>query len=221
MRLNKNLKPYLAEFFGTFALVLVGTGAIVLDQHTAGGVGHLGISVAFGGVVTAMILLFGKWSGAHINPAVSLGFALNGEMTGTQTIGYVGSQILGAVLASTLLWIVFPANEFLGATLPTAGILKSFLLELWMTFLLMYVILAVSKSQPNISRFTAYAVGAVVGIEAYFGGPFTGASMNPARSIGPAFISGHIEGLWIYIVSTIIGALLALWAWKLSSKSKP
>ncbi|MEZ4721151.1 MAG: aquaporin [Flavobacteriales bacterium] len=199
------MKKYLAEMFGTFALVLVGTGAIIVDDYSGGAVSHLGVSVAFGLIVTAMIYTFGKLSGAHINPAVSIGFLLNKKLNGRDSVGYVTFQLIGAICASLILKLLF-VHDRLGATIPSGTALESFVLELIMTFGLMLSILIVSKYLPAL---TAIAVGAVVGLEAYFGGPTSGASMNPARSIGPALISGNWQHQWIYVVAPIVGAVLA------------
>jgi len=198
------MKKYLAEFTGTFFLVLIGTGAIVIDQHSNGAVTHLGISAAFGLIVLAMIFVFGKTSGAHLNPAVSLAFVINKTFNLKELIPYLLSQFSGALIASFVLKISFPANEFLGTTLPAGSVMQSFFLEVVLTFILMMVILRTSGT------FGIIAIGLTVGLEAYFAGPFCGASMNPARSIGPALISGHTEHLWLYIIAPTLGALAAV-----------
>jgi aquaporin NIP len=198
------MKKFLAEVIGTFALVLVGTGAIVVDQHTNGAVTHLGISIAFGLIVTLMIYAFGKVSGAHMNPAVTLAFAVNKNFRWRDVSPYVLAQIIGALLASFSLKLFFPRNELLGTTLPSGSAIQSFFLELLLTFILMLVIFI------SPSKLAAITIGLTVGLEAYFAGPICGASMNPARSIGPALISGHCEFLWLYIFAPIIGAVLAV-----------
>lgn len=198
------MKKFLAELVGTFALVLVGTGAIVVDQHTNGAVTHLGISIAFGLIVTLMIYAFGKISGAHMNPAVTLAFAVNKNFRWRDVSPYVLAQIIGALLASFSLKLFFPTNELLGTTLPSGSAMQSFFLELLLTFILMLVIFI------SPSKFAAITIGLTVGLEAYFAGPICGASMNPVRSIGPALISGHCEFLWLYIFAPIIGAVLAV-----------
>lgn len=206
------MKKYLAEAVGTFFLVLFGTGAIVFNEHTNGAVTHLGISATFGLIVLAMIFVFGKISGAHLNPAVSLAFAANKNFRWRETTPYITAQISGALLASLVLKLAFPANELLGTTLPAGSAMQSFFLELALTFILMMVILRISGTIGII------AVGLTVGLEAYFAGPICGASMNPARSIGPAVISGHCEFLWLYIFAPIIGAMLAVFVNKLIPK---
>jgi aquaporin NIP len=208
----ENVKKLFAEFSGTFVLVLLGTGAIIVNEEYPESVTHLGVSVTFGVAVTAMILLFGHVSGAHINPAVTLGFWITKHVKKTMATAYLIAQIFGALSASILLSVIFPSNQELGATLPKAGIWQSALIEFVMTFMLMLVILLFSQNS-RVKKFTAWAVGATVGLEAYFGGPFTGASMNPARSIGPALISGEIEAIWIYIFCTTAGAVLASVVW--------
>lgn len=197
------MKKFLAEVIGTFTLVLVGTGAIVVDQHTNGAVTHLGISISFGLIVTLMIYAFGKVSGAHMNPAVTLAFAVNKNFRWRDVSPYVLAQIIGALLASFSLKLIFPTNELLGTTLPSGSAMQSFFLELLLTFILMLVIFI------SPSKLAAITIGLTVGLEAYFAGPICGASMNPARSIGPALISGHCEFLWLYIFAPSIGATLA------------
>lgn len=206
------MKKYLAEATGTFFLVLFGTGAIVLNQHTNGAVTHLGISATFGLIVLLMIFVFGKISGAHLNPAVTLAFASNKSFEWKQVAPYVVSQLAGALTASLVLKLSFPENDLLGATLPAGSTIQSFFLELLLTFILMMVILRTSGT------FGVIAIGLTVGLEAYFAGPICGASMNPARSIGPALVSGHCEFLWLYILAPVIGAVLAVFINKLMSK---
>lgn len=206
------MKKFLAELIGTFVLVLVGTGAIVVNQHTNGAITHLGISIAFGLIVTLMIYAFGKVSGAHMNPAVTIAFAVNKNFRWKDVSPYVLAQIIGALLASFVLKLFFPANELLGATLPSGSATQSFFLELLLTFILMLVIFI------SPSKLAAITIGLTVGLEAYFAGPICGASMNPARSIGPALISGHYEFLWLYIFAPIIGATLAVFVNKFKRK---
>ena len=203
------MKKYLAEITGTFALVLVGTGAIVLNSHTNGAITHLGISVAFGLIVTAMILILGKISGAHINPAISIAFAINKSFNWKEVPPYLLSQISGALIASLLLKFLFPENELLGTTLPVGSAMQSFWLEFFLTFTLMFVILI------SPAKIAAVTIGLTVGLEAYFAGPICGASMNPARSLAPAIVSGHMEHLWIYLLAPVTGAVIAVFANKL------
>jgi aquaporin Z len=200
----------IAEIIGTFALVFCGTGAIVIDKETGGSVSHAGVAVTFGLIVMAMIYGLGEVSGAHLNPAVSIAFSLAGRLP-LHILGlYVPSQIIGALLASGLLHLLFPANVLLGATIPAGSALQSFVLELILSFILMLVIMGVSTGSKEQGLFAGIAVGAVILLEAMFAGPICGASMNPARSLAPAIVSGHIENLWVYLTAPVAGAMLAI-----------
>lgn len=208
------MKKYLTEFLGTYALVFAGTGAIIIDQQTHGGVTHAGIAVTFGLVIMSMIYAFGDISGAHLNPAVSIAFTLAGKFPFRQLLPYIISQLTGALAASFTLKFLFPASQYLGATLPAGSDMQSFILEFILTFFLMLVIISVAKGSKEQGMFAGLAIGSVVGLEAMFAGPICGASMNPARSLAPAIVSGHIEHLWIYLVATTIGAAAAIPVWK-------
>jgi aquaporin Z len=199
-----------AEFFGTFALVFAGTGAIVINDVTGGTVTHAGIALTFGLVVLAMIYTVGDVSGAHLNPAVTLGFFAAGRCGLTTVPGYIASQLLGATAASLLLRFLFPQNATLGITLPAGSVLQSFVLELVLTFILMWVILSVSTGAKEKGITAGIAVGSVIGLEAMFAGPICGASMNPARSLAPALVSLHLQNLWIYLLAPLLGALIAV-----------
>jgi len=213
------MKKYIAELIGTFALVFCGTGAIVINDVTQGTVTHLGIAITFGLIVTAMIYTFGSVSGAHINPAVTIAFSITDRFTKKDLLPYLIAQLIGAFLASGLLKILFQNHENLGATLPNGSWQQSFILELVLTYFLMLVIIFVSQNK-DVTQFTALAVGATVLLEALFAGPICGASMNPARSIAPAIVSGNTTHLWIYIVATIVGACLAVLTWKLMKEKE-
>jgi len=204
------MRRLLAEGIGTFVLVLVGTGAIVVDSTSGGRIGPIGIALCFGLVVLAMIQTFGEVSGAHLNPAVTIGFVAAKRFPIGSAGPYIVAQCAGALLASGLLRLLFPSHATLGATMPSGSAFQSLALEFAMTWVLMLVILSVSAGSKERGLMAAIAVGAVVGIEALFGGPISGASMNPARSIGPALVSGNIAHLWIYLVAPIAGALLAV-----------
>ena len=208
------MNKYLAECIGTFALVFFGTGAMVIDTVHPN-IGVLGIAIAFGAVVMAMIYSFGDTSGAHINPAVTIGFAFAGRFEKKQVAPYIIAQILGAVAASYILKFLFPDQLLYGNTLPSDGWLQSFILEFILTFILMFVILNVSTGSKEKGITAALAVGGVVAFEATFAGPICGASMNPARSIAPAIFSGDLTHLWLYVVATILGAILAVYSCKL------
>jgi aquaporin NIP len=199
-----------AEFFGTFALVFAGTGAIVINDVTGGTVTHVGIALTFGLVVLAMIYTVGDVSGAHLNPAVTLGF-FAARRCGLITVpGYIVSQLLGATAASLLLRFLFPQNETLGLTLPAGGVRQSFILEAVLTFILMWVILSVSTGAKEKGITAGIAVGSVIGLEAMFAGPICGASMNPARSLAPALVAMRFQNLWIYLLAPVLGALIAV-----------
>ena len=206
------MKQYFSEFLGTFALVFAGTGAIVINQISGGAITHVGIALTFGLIVLAMIYTFGEISGAHLNPAVTIGFCVARRFPTASVLPYIASQCLGALLASVLLRILFPDHHNLGATLPAGSDAQSFILELVLTFLLMLVILNVSTGAKEKGITAGIAVGSVIALEAMFAGPICGASMNPARSLAPALVSLHLEHLWIYLTSTIIGSVLAVFA---------
>jgi len=208
------MRNYIAELIGTFALVFCGTGAIVINQQSAGVVTHVGIAITFGLIVMSMIYSLGNISGAHLNPAVSIAFALAKRFSFKQLAPYIISQLAGALLASLALRFLFPANDLLGATMPSGSEMQSFILELILTFFLMLVIVNVAVGSKEQGMFAGLAIGSVVALEAMFAGPVCGASMNPARSIAPAIISGHIEHLWIYIIAPVAGAALAIPTWK-------
>lgn len=204
------MRRYVAEALGTFALVFCGTGAVVIDQRTHGAVTHVGIAVTFGFIVMAMIYSLGNISGAHLNPAVTIAFAVASRFSWKQVAPYIISQLIGATLASATLRFLFPANELLGATLPAGSDAQSFVLEFILTFLLMFVIINVATGSKEQGMFAGLAIGATVLLEAMFAGPICGASMNPARSFAPALVSGHLEHLWIYLTATTLGATAAI-----------
>lgn len=206
------MKKIFAEFLGTFVLVFAGTGAIVIDDVSHGGVTHVGVALTFGLVVLAMIYAVGDVSGAHLNPAVTSGFWLSGRFPARMLGPYILSQGLGALTASGTLRLLFPENGTLGATLPAGTPLQSFVLEFILTFILMFVILSVSTGAKEKGITAGIAVGAVIGLEALFAGPICGASMNPARSFAPAAVSGHWEHLWIYLAAPTLGAFTAVTA---------
>ena len=200
---------YAAEVLGTFALVFAGCGAIIVNDSYGQALGHVGISLVFGLIVTAMIYAVGNISGAHLNPAVTLGFYFAGRFERRAILPYVGCQVAGALLAAAVLRVMFPEHETLGATLPADVILRAFVFEVILTFLLMCVILNVSTGHMEKGIMAGVAIGGTVALEALIGGPVSGASMNPARSIGPAIVSGHLESLWLYVMAPVVGAYLA------------
>ena len=200
----------LAELIGTYALVLAGTGAIVIDQISGGQITHVGVALTFGLIVLAMIYTVGDVSGAHLNPAVTIGFAVARQFPFRDVTPYVAAQTTGALLASGTLRLLFPASPLLGNTLPAGNSSQSFLLEIILTALLMFVILNVSHGAKEKGLTAGIVVGAVIALEAMFAGPVCGASMNPARSLGPAVVSGRMADVWIYLAAPTLGAIAAV-----------
>jgi len=204
------MKRLVAELFGTFFLVFAGTGAVVVNDVRGGPITHVGIALTFGLVVLALIYAFGEVSGAHFNPAVTLGFTAAGRFPARDIPGYLAAQTTGALAASGFLRILFPAHAALGATLPAGSTMQSFLLEVVLTWFLMLVVLRISTGAKEKGITAGIAVGAVIGLEAMFAGPICGASMNPVRSLAPALVSGNLGSLWIYLTAPVLGALLAV-----------
>ncbi len=198
-----------AELIGTFALVVCGCGAVVVNDATAA-LTHPGVAFVWGLVVLALVYALGDASGAHLNPAVTFGFAVAKRFPWREVLPYTLAQTLGAVAAAIFLKLLFPENTKLGATLPRGDVWQAFALELFLTWFLMLVILGVSSGAKEKGITAGIAVGAVIGLEAMFAGPICGASMNPARSFAPAVVSGHLEHLWAYLVAPPLGALLAV-----------
>ncbi|MBM7651754.1 MIP/aquaporin family protein [Neobacillus cucumis] len=201
-------KKLISEFLGTYFLVFAGTGAVVIDSITKS-LTHVGVALTFGLVVMALIFTFGHLSGAHFNPAVTIGFLIHGDINKKEAIYYIISQLIAGIAASATLLCLFGNVASLGTTLPRGSWEQSFLLEFILTFFLMMVIFGSAVHGKAVKDFAGIAIGSTVGLEAMFAGPICGASMNPARSIGPAIVSGNIQCLWIYIVATILGASLA------------
>jgi aquaporin NIP len=214
------MPKYFSEFIGTFALVFCGTGAIVINEVSGGTVGHLGIAITFGLIVAAMIYAVGEVSGAHFNPAVTLSFSLAGLFPRSEVIPYLTAQLLGAVVASGVLRLLFPEAVTLGETEPAGSVMQTFVLELILTFFLMFVILQVSTGSKEMGTMAGLAIGMVVLLEAAFAGPITGASMNPARSFGPALLTLKFENLWVYFLAPTMGAFLSVGAWWIIRRGK-
>ena len=204
------MRALAGELVGTFVLVFAGTGAIVIDDVSGGAVSHVGVALTFGLVVLAMIYAVGDVSGAHLNPAVTLGFFLARRFEGRRALPYISSQIVGALLASALLRLLFPAHASLGATRPAGPAWQSFVLEVVLTLVLMFVILSVAAGAKEKGLLAGVAVGSVIALEALFAGPVSGASMNPARSLAPALISLRLDGLWVYLAAPPLGAAAAV-----------
>lgn len=200
----------LAEAIGTYALLFAGTGAIVIDGISGGTITHLGVALTWGLVIMVLIYTFGDVSGAHFNPAVSIGFVASGQFPLRELFPYIGAQAAGAVLASLTLRLLFPSAGILGATMPAGSVSQSFIFEILLTSFLMLVILNISQGAKEKGITAGITVGATIGLEALFAGPICGASMNPIRSLAPAIISGHHEHLWVYLSAPILGALIAV-----------
>lgn len=216
-RLQKGIiAAYLAEGLGTFGLVFAGCGAIMIDTLSKGQITHVGVGLVFGLIITVMIYAFGHISGAHFNPAVTLAFVFARHFPVRRLIGYWAAQLLGALLAALCLRLLFGNVASLGTTLPTGngGTWQSFGLEILLTFFLMMVIMAMATDTRAVGQAAALAIGATVGLEALFAGPICGASMNPARSLGPALISWTWTAQWIYIVGPLLGAVAGAYVYR-------
>jgi aquaporin Z len=213
------MRKYVSEAIGTFAIVFCCTGAGIINQEIPGSVTQVGIAMTCGLIVASMIYALGEISGAHFNPAVTLSFWASKHFPLREVMPYITSQLIGAFLASILLKILFPLNIKLGATLPHGSYSQSFIFEFILTFILMLVLLNVAKGTKEQGLFAGIAIGSIVLLEVMFAGPISGASMNPARSIAPAVVTGNADALYIYIFAPIFGALSATSVWKyLSNK---
>jgi MIP family channel proteins len=204
----------LAEAIGTFALVFAGCGAIMVDAKT-GALGQVGIAITFGLVIMVMIYATGHVSGAHLNPAVTAAFALTRHFPWARAFAYLFAQVVGALAGAALLRASLGDIADIGATLPSGSSGQTFVWELVLTFFLMFVIMAVATDTRAVGEAAAIAIGGTVGLDAMFGGPITGASMNPARSLGPAIVSGELGSIWIYLLAPAAGASLGALAYQL------
>lgn len=209
------MNKYIAETIGTYALVFCGTGAIVINEVSGGVVSHVGIAITFGLIVIAMIYSIGDISGAHINPAVTLAFVVAGRFPLKQLIPYLTAQFIGAILASGTLKLLFPTAITMGETLPAGPFMQTFVLEVILSFFLMFVIIQVATGSKEVGIMAGFAIGVTVLLEALFAGPITGASMNPARSLAPALLNMNLESLWIYMIAPPIGMIGSIYAWKI------
>jgi aquaporin Z len=195
---------------------------MVINTESGGAITHTGVAAAWGLIVTIMIFAYGRISGAHMNPAVTITLVVVKLHPKKEILPYLGAQLIGAFAASLTLQQLFPENELLGSSLPQGSEMQSFILEFILTFMLMIVILLTSQGRRIEQYFAPIAIGATVGLEALYAGPISNASMNPFRSLAPAVVSGHTEHLWLYLVSTTLGALFAgvYWMWQREDKSK-
>ncbi len=210
------LRRSLAEGMAAFALVFAGCGAVVTNATRQDTLGSVGVSLVFGLVIMAMIYATGHLSGAHINPAVTLAFTLTRHFPGRDAIAYIGAQVAGAVAGALLLLAAWPSKPAdLGATVPSVATGTALVYEIVLTAFLMFVIIAVATDTRAVGAAAAIAIGGTVGLDALFGGPITGASMNPARSFGPALASGTWTDFWIYIIGPVVGAALGALAYQL------
>src|SRR5947208_2744313 len=211
-----------AEGFAAFALVFAGCGAIVTDRHSSGSLGAVGIGLVFGLVIMVMVYATGHLSGAHINPAVTVAFTLTRHFPAREAIAYVGAQVAGAIAAGLVLlgvWSDKPAR--LGASVPSVGAGSALLYELVLTAFLMSVIMAVATDTRAVGAAAAIAIGGTVGLDALFGGPVTGASINPARSLGPALVSCTWTDFWVYVAGPLVGAAAGAFAYQLVRGTTP
>jgi len=208
------MKKYLSEIIGTFSMIFCGCGAMVINDFTGGIITHPGVAITWGLIVMTMIYAFGDISGAHFNPAVTVGFAVAKKFSWKEVPKYIVAQFTGAFAASLLLLYLFPDSD-LGATIPTIEPIKVFIIELLLSFFLMVVIINVSTGSKEIGPIAGIAVGGVILLEAMFAGPLTKASMNPIRSLAPALAFGNFTDLWVYLTAPFLGMLLAVFSCKL------
>ena len=200
-------RAVVAEAIGTFALVYAGAGAVMVDAKTHA-LGHVGVAITFGLVIMVMIYAVGHISGAHFNGAVTFAFALTRHFPWSRAAAYWAAQLTGALVAASLLRGSLGDIAHVGATLPSGSQGQSLLWEIVMSAFLMFVILAVATDTRAVGEAAAIAVGATIGLDAMFGGPISGASMNPMRSLGPALVAGDLHALWVYVVGPVAGTAL-------------
>ncbi len=205
-----NSKNYISEALGTFTLVFCGTAAMAVNEITQGAVTHVGVGITWGFIVIAMIYAFGEISGAHFNPAVTIAFAYAKKFPWKEVPKYILFQFIGAMVASLLVWYLFPESKTLGGTQTILPPFKAFVLEYLLTFFLMLVIINVSTGSKETGIMAGMAIGGVVMLEALFAGPMTNASMNPIRSLAPAIVSTNFTNLWLYLTAPILGAITAV-----------
>ncbi|KIX21427.1 hypothetical protein SY27_06865 [Flavobacterium sp. 316] len=209
----KNSKHYFSEFIGTFLLVLFGTGSIIISEEYNGIIQEFGIGIVFGLTVWMLVHFLGKISDCHINPAVTIGMMLDKKITIKKASWYILFQLIGALSASCFLYVLFPDNLKLGNTLPRNLWQEAFLYELFLSFILMLVIL-ISTNRSFLIKRASFLIGFTVFLEAWLAGPVCGASMNPARTFGPAIVSGNSSVLWLYFAAPILGMALAMYIFK-------
>jgi len=198
------LRPHVAEFIGTFALVFFGCGTVALANHDV-----LAGAIAFGGAIAIGVYALGHISGAQFNPAVTIGLAVGGQFGWKRVPGYIVAQALGATFAALLLRLTLTAGLPLGVTHPSGSDGQAFVWEVVMTFFLVFVVTAVATDARAVRSAAGLAIGGTIVLDAIVGGPISGASMNPARSFGPAIVANDLNGLWIYLVAPVVGGIIA------------
>lgn len=203
-----------AEFVGSFSLVTAGCGAIMVNAST-GSLTHVGIALTFGLIITVMIAATGHISGAHFNPAVTVAFALTRHFPWREIPLYIGSQVAGATLGALTLRLLLGDVAQMGVTLPSGSALQSLGIEILLTAVMMFVIMAVATDTKALGSPAALAIGFTIMLDALWGGPISGASMNPARSFGPALISGIWKDHWVYWLAPLVGAGLGAGVYQL------
>jgi aquaporin NIP len=205
-----------AEALAAFALVFAGCGAIVANAEYDGTLGTVGIALVFGLVIMVMVYATGHLSGAHINPAVTIAFTLTRHFPAREALAYIAAQCVGAIAAALVLLAVWPSQPAeLGATVPSVGVGSALVYEAILTAFLMFVIMAVATDTRAVGAAAAIAIGGTIGLDALFGGPVTGASMNPARSLAPALVTGTWTDFWVYIAGPVLGAAVGALAYQL------
>ena len=214
------LRRSLYEVIGTYLLIFFGCGSVTIDQYTGGALGVVGIGLCWGIAVLVAVYAFGETSGAHINPIVTLGFWASDRFPGREVLPYWGAQFLGSTLAILTWYVLYPDLGY-GMTLPSGPVWQSLLLEVILTFSLMFVILKVATGSREIGTQAGISIGLYVGLAAMVGGPVSGASMNPARSFGPALVEGNFTDFWVYLVAPVAGSLLAVGLFRLLDRTKP
>ncbi|HEX4142174.1 MAG TPA: MIP family channel protein [Pirellulales bacterium] len=210
------MKKYLAEAIGTFILVFVGTGSVIVERVSGGQVTLVGIALTWGLLVMAMIYAVGDTSGAHLNPAVTFSFWLSRRLPARSILPYVVSQLIGALAASGLLRVMFQTSA-LGGTHPSGSAAQSFVLETVVTAILIFVVLCVASGSKETGMLAGVAIGGVITFEVLFAGPISGASMNPARSLAPAIVGGSLSDVWIYIFAPLLGAAVGVLGHRVST----
>jgi aquaporin Z len=209
------MKKYLSEALGTFILIFAGTGCVIVNTQTGGALGLSGIATVWGLLIIALIYAFGDISGTHLNPAVTIAFAVDKRFEWKEVPAYLGSQFTGALAGSLALHLLFPDDTQLGVTQPTGSESQAFIMELIMTFILMIVILRVSVGAKEKGITAGIAIGGTVWLLVLFGGPVCGTSLNPTRSLAPAIVTGNLNAIWVYLTAPFAGALIAVFIHKL------